>query len=86
MWYVFYLQFTINVFQIYFLISVNKVISTMSYKVLKHTSLFILGARFFVYLIDVLGARLIIEALRGYHLSSLLFLMLSFFVYMCAKT
>ena len=30
----------------------------MIYKIfVKHTSLFILGARFFVYLIDVLGAR-----------------------------
>ena len=59
----------------------------MSYKVLKHTSLSILDARFTVYLIDVLGARLIFEALRGYHLFlSLLFLMLSFYVYVCVKT
>ena len=56
---VFHLQFTINIFQIYFLISVNEVIFfTKTYKIFEtHTSLFTLGARFFVYLIDVLGAR-----------------------------
>ena len=53
-----YLEFKINDFHIYFLISVNEVIFTMIYKVfVKHTSLFILGARFFVDLIDALGAR-----------------------------
>ena len=48
----------------------------MSYKVfVKHTSLFILSS------------LLIFEAMRGYHLFlSLLFLMLSFYVYVCVKT
>ena len=52
---VFYLQFTIKVFQIYFLISVNEEIFMMINIIfVKHTLLFILGERFFVYLIDVL--------------------------------
>ena len=51
---VFYLQFTIKVFQIYFLISVNEEIFMMINKIfVKHILLFILGERFFVYLIDV---------------------------------
>ena len=55
---VFYLQFTINVFQVYFLISVNEVTLTMIYKIfVKRTLLFVLGARFLVYLTDVLGGR-----------------------------
>ena len=55
---VFYLQPKINIFQIYFLFSVTKQLFTMIYKIfVKHTSQFILGARFFVCLIDVLGAR-----------------------------
>ena len=55
---VFYLQFTMNAFQIYFLNAFNEVFFTMIYKIfVKHTSLFILGARFFVYLIKVLGAH-----------------------------
>ena len=51
-------QFTINVCQIHFLISVNEVIfyeQCIFYE--KYTSLFILGGRFFVHLTDVLGAR-----------------------------
>ena len=43
-----------NVFQIYFL---NAVIFYNHKIFVKHTSLFILGARFSVYLFDVLGAR-----------------------------
>ena len=54
---VFYLQLKINIFQIYFLFSVNKVIFMIIYKIfVKYTSQFILGAHFFVHLIDVLGA------------------------------
>ena len=51
-------QFTINVCQIHFLISVNEEIfyeQCIFYE--KYTSLFILGGRFFVHLTDVLGAR-----------------------------
>ena len=44
----FYLQFTINIFQIYFLISVNEVIFTMIHTFfVKHKSQFTLDARFF---------------------------------------
>ena len=54
----FYLQLKITIFQIYILIPVNAVTFTTIYKIfVKHKSLFILGAHFFVYLIDVLGAR-----------------------------
>ena len=46
-WHVFYLQFTVYIFQIYFLISVNKLIFMMIYKIfIKHTSPIILGGRF----------------------------------------
>ena len=50
--------FTINAFQIYFLISLNEVTFMMIYQIfVKHTSLFILGTHFFVYLIAALGAQ-----------------------------
>ena len=43
----FYLQFTINIFQIYFSISVNEVIFTMIHTFfVKHKSQFTLDARF----------------------------------------
>ena len=54
----FYLQFTINFFQVSFLNSVNKVIfydNLLNF--LKQTSQFILGAPFSVYLVDVLAAQ-----------------------------
>ena len=55
---VLYLHFKMLVFQIYFLNTVNEVIFTIIYNIfVKHTSLFFLGARFFVYLINVFGAR-----------------------------
>ena len=46
---IFYLQFTMNVFQLYFLNAVNEVIfynDLESFCMVKHTSLFILGAQF----------------------------------------
>ena len=47
---VFYLQFMITIFQVYFLISVKEVIF-MVYKIyVKCTLLFILGAHFFMYI------------------------------------
>ena len=51
------MQFTINIFPIYFLISVNEVTFYVIYKIFGKILFFILGARFFGYLIDVLGAR-----------------------------
>ena len=51
-----YLQFTLLVFQIYILISVNEVI-VYDYKILLKNILFNLGACFLVYLIDVFGAQ-----------------------------
>ena len=52
----FYLQLKITIFQIYFLIPVNAITFTIYKIFVKHKSLFILVAHFFVYLIDVLGA------------------------------